>query len=96
LQTLSIEEKNPFVCKECGWRFPEELVENLIKKKEETIYCEQCGTANNSKDFSERQISQKIQQEKSKTLFSLLKSAKKKSTEHKKKIESNLDEVKKK
>ncbi|MFX1557667.1 MAG: hypothetical protein ACFFC9_10470 [Promethearchaeota archaeon] len=72
------------------------MVENLIKKIDDTIYCEQCGSANNLKDFGERQISQKIQQEKSKTLFSLLKSAKKKSKEYKKKIESKLDKLKKK
>ena len=96
MQTLNIEGKNPFVCKECGWQFLEELVKNLIKKKEEKIYCEQCGSPNNSKDFSERQISKKVQKQKSKTLFSLLKSAKKKSREDKKKIESKKDELKKK
>ena len=72
------------------------LMENhsdLIKKEEETIYCEQCGTPNNRNDFSERQISQKIKQEKSKALFTLLSSAKKKSKEDKNKLKSNLKEL---
>lgn len=90
------EEESPFACKECGWKFPQELLDNLIKKEEETIYCEQCGTQNNRNDFSERQISQKIHQEKSKTLFTLLSSTKKKSKENKNKLETKLKEMNKK
>jgi uncharacterized Zn finger protein len=93
---LHNEEESPFACKECGWKFPQELLDNLIKKEEETIYCEQCGTPNNRNDFSERQISQKIHQEKSKTLFTLLSSTKKKSKENKNKLETKLKEMNKK
>ena len=90
------EEESPFACKECGWEFPQGLLDNLIKKEEETIYCEQCGTPNNRNDFSERQISQKIHKEKSKTLFTLLSSTKKKSKENKNKSKTKLKELNKK
>ena len=89
---MHIEQGNPFVCKECGWQFPKELVDSLIKE-EEPIYCEKCGIANNKNDFNERQISQKIHEEKSKNLFTILSNTKKKI---KKKIESKLKESRKK
>ena len=79
-----------FLCKECGWQFPKELIDNLIKEEQESIYCEQCGTENHKKDFGESQISQKIQQEKTKKLHSLFSTAKKKSKEYKEKIKSQF------
>ena len=79
-----------FICKECGWQFPKDLIDNLIKDEEESIYCEQCGTENHKKDFGESQISQKIQQEKTKKLHSLFSTAKKKSKEYKEKIKSQF------
>ncbi|MCK4796950.1 MAG: hypothetical protein KAT05_06180 [Spirochaetes bacterium] len=87
---MHINGESQFLCKECGWQFPKELIDNLIKEEEESIYCEQCGTVNNKKDFGERQISQKIHQEKSKNLYTLFSAAKKKSKEYREKIKSHL------
>ncbi len=85
---LSVEKENEFSCKECGSLFPTELTELLLKG--ESIFCENCGTENIKKDFDELQITQKIQQKKSKNLVGIFSSAresvKKKSKQVKKRI----------
>ena len=36
-----MENKKEFVCEECGWNFPEQLVETYVEGK--IVYCEKCG-----------------------------------------------------
>ena len=60
-------------CKECGWRFPEELIEKLSIG--ESIYCEECGSEN---DLNAKTISQDepipISNEKLKKAYTSMKS----------------------
>ena len=82
-------------CKECGWNFPEELVDLLIK--EGTIYCETCGAINTRKDFNLRIEELESDKNLSNNLREMLLAAKKKSIAYtKKKLKESMDKIKEK
>lgn len=89
---MNIKQRNPIVCKECGWDIPDELFAKLLD--EEPIYCEMCGYEIYRKDYNIQHIFQKKPQQKSIKLWDVLSTAKKKSIEYKKKLKSKLKNLK--
>ncbi|TFG06798.1 MAG: hypothetical protein EU539_06640 [Promethearchaeota archaeon] len=86
-------------CKECGWDFPEELIEKLIEGEQEVIFCESCGAELNKNDVDLNKISKELRASKKstpKTLVDVLTMARKKSAEYSKKLKSKLKEFKEK
>ncbi|MFX1257928.1 MAG: hypothetical protein ACFFAN_08720 [Promethearchaeota archaeon] len=81
-----------FFCKECGWKFPEELIE-ILKKKEESVYCERCGAESNRGILYAPHETEQIHQKKAISLWNVLLTAKKKSLKYKKKLKSKLREL---
>ena len=39
-----MEKRKELICEECGWKFPNELLESYLKGN--SIYCEKCGKEN--------------------------------------------------
>ena len=39
-----METDNELKCKECGWSFPRDLINEYLRSHE--VYCEKCGTIN--------------------------------------------------
>lgn len=52
--------KDAIHCPECGWIFPRELLENLVKGR--TVYCERCGSESKRTDFNEADLARNLKQ----------------------------------
>ena len=96
---MNEENINIISCRECGWDFPIELVEQLIKGELEVIYCESCGAELNKQEINTKEISEAIKQSHKqvpKSLVDIFSVARKKSIEYSKKIKSKYKEYKEK
>ncbi len=87
---MNKENEMSFFCKECGWKFPEEL-KTKLKKDEESIYCEKCGAESRKEDFIFPKTSQ--QQQKQGGLWDILSTARKNYLAGKKKLKSKLKDL---
>jgi uncharacterized Zn finger protein len=76
------------LCKECGWRFPEELMQSYLAG--ELIYCEKCGMENIIEKIPKKPKSASIK------IKRAISSVKKKSVVFADKVKQKIKELKKK
>ncbi len=86
-----MEKRKELICEECGWKFPEELLESYLQGN--SIYCEKCGKENFKNITQEKSgISLKT----SNSIKKAYSSVKKKSVIFKDKVKQRLKDLREK